>query len=226
MRTKPNELAAAATPRAGVSSVAGPQGSTLRFVDIDLDLLSRLRDGDEEAFVMLVDRYHQPMLRLARSMVSSEAVAEEAVQDTWLAVVRRIERFEERSSIKTWLFRILVNRVRSAATREQRTPVVEQLHVVDSARFAADGQWADPVEPWTQEADDRLEAAMWAPILKAALDDLPSRQRAVVVLRDVEGLPSEEVCSVLGISAGNQRILLHLGRSRLREMLDADWRRG
>jgi RNA polymerase sigma-70 factor (ECF subfamily) len=195
-------------------------------VEIDVELLGRLRDGDEGAFAMLMDSYHQPMLRLARSMVSSEAVAEEAVQDTWLGVVRGIERFEGRSSFKTWLFRILVNRVRSAATREQRSAAVESLHAVDPARFDAGGQWADPVEQWAQKSDDRLEAAMWAPILKAALEDLPSRQRAVVVLRDVEGLSSEEVCTVLGISAGNQRILLHRGRSRLREMLDVELREG
>ena len=113
-----------------------------------MELLGRLRDGDEEAFVMLVGRYHQPMLRVARSMVSSEAVAEEAVQDTWLAVVRGIERFEGRSSFKTWLFHILANRVRSAATREQRSAPVESPHAVDPARFDAHGQWADPLERW------------------------------------------------------------------------------
>ena len=194
-------------------------------MDIDVELLGRLRDGDEEAFVTLVGRYHQPMLRLARSMVSSEAVAEEAVQDTWLAVVRGIERFEGRSSFKTWLFHILVNRVRSAATREQRNAPAERSHAVDPARFDAQGQWADPLERWV-ESDAGFEAALWAPILKAALESLPARQRAVVVLRDIEGLSSDECCSVLGISAGNQRILLHRGRSRLREMLDVELRRG
>jgi RNA polymerase sigma-70 factor, ECF subfamily len=188
-------------------------------VELDVELLGRIRGGDEGAFVTLVDRYHQPMLRLARSMVSSQAVAEEAVQDTWLGVVRGIERFEGRSSFKTWLFHILVNRVRSAATHEQRTAAVESLDAVDPARFDAQGQWADPLEQWSQ-SDDRLEAAAWAPILKAALEELPSRQRTVVVLRDVEGLSSDEVRSVLDISAGNQRILLHRGRSRLRETLD------
>ena len=186
-----------------------------------MELLGRLRDGDEGAFVTLVDRYHQPMLRLARSMVSSQAVAEEAVQDTWLGVVRGIERFEGRSSFKTWLFHILVNRVRSAATHEQRTAAVESLHAVDPDRFDAQGQWADPLEHWSQ-SDDRLEAAAWAPILKAALEE---RQRTVVVLRDIDGLSSEEVCGVLDISAGNQRILLHRARSSLREILDVALRK-
>jgi RNA polymerase sigma-70 factor (ECF subfamily) len=195
-------------------------------VEIDAALVGRLRDGDEDAFVMLVDRYHQPMLRLARSMVSSDAVAEEAVQDTWLAVFRGIERFEGRSSFKTWLFHILANRVRSAATREQRNTSVDSPHAVDPACFDAQGQWADPVEQWAHDTDDRLEAALWAPVLKAALEELPSRQRAVVVLRDVEGLSSAEACNVLGVSPGNQRILLHRGRLRMRETLDAELRRG
>lgn len=174
---------------------------------------------------MLVARYHESMLRLARSIVSSEAVAEEAVQDTWLGVVRGIERFEGRSSFKTWLFRILVNRARSAGAREQRHALVESAHVVDPTRFDTHGQWADPLEQWAQESDDRLEAAIWAPILKSALDEMPQRQRTVIVLRDVEGLSSDEVCAVLGISGGNQRILLHRGRSRLREILESELRK-
>jgi RNA polymerase sigma-70 factor (ECF subfamily) len=219
------ELTVVAWSRSGPQTVFATQGTTLRAVEMDEALLGRLRAGDEGAFVTLVDRYHQPMLRLARSMVSSEAVAEEAVQDTWVGVVRGIERFEGRSSLKTWLFHILVNRVRSAATREQRTAEVESTHAVDPSRFDAGGQWADPPQHWAQ-TDDHLEAAMWAPILKAALDEIPSRQRAVVVLRDVEGLSSAEVCSVLGVTAGNQRILLHRGRSRLREILDTEVRKG
>ena len=191
-------------------------------MDTDLELLSRLRNGDEAAFVMFVARYQQPMLRLARSYVPSQAVAEEAVQETWMGVVKGIDRFEGRSTFKTWLFRILVNRARSAGSREHRHAPLEPLHAVDPFRFDANGQWADPVERWTEDSDDRLEAATWAPILKAGLDDLPPRQRQVVVLRDIEGLTSDEVCSVLDISAGNQRILLHRGRARLREILEAE----
>lgn len=204
----------------GAGGVTGRGGaSTLCAVEADASLVDRLRGGDEAAFVTLVGRYHQPMVRLARTMVSSEAVAEEAVQDTWLGVVRGIERFEGRSSFKTWLFRILANRARSAGAREER---IDPIAAVDAGRFDAGGQWADPVEQWRTELDDRLEAAIWAPILKSALEQLPSRQRTVVVLRDVEGLSSDEVCSVLGISAGNQRILLHRGRSRMREILDSE----
>ncbi|MGH2851846.1 MAG: RNA polymerase sigma factor [Solirubrobacteraceae bacterium] len=188
---------------------------------MDVELLGRLRNGDEEAFVTLVSRYQQPLLRLARSLVPSQAVAEEAVQDTWMGVVRGIDRFEGRSSFKTWLFRILVNRARSAGSREKSHTPIEAVHAVDPTRFDAQGQWADPLDRWVEDSDDRLDAATWLPILRAALDDLPSRQRQVVMLRDVEGLSNEETCDVLGISGGNQRILLHRGRSRLREILEA-----
>jgi RNA polymerase sigma-70 factor, ECF subfamily len=189
---------------------------------MDVELLARLRKGDEEAFVMLVDRYQQPMLRLARSFVPSQAVAEEAVQDTWMGVVRGVEGFQGRSSFKTWLFRILVNRARSAGSREQSNVPIEGLPVVDPVRFDAQGQWADPLDRWTEDVEDRLDAMTWLPILRAALDDLPPGQRQVLILRDIDGLSSEEACSVLGISPGNQRILLHRGRSRLRGILEAE----
>jgi len=195
---------------------------TLQSVDTDLELLTRLRNGDEAAFVTLVARYQQPLLRLARSYVPSLAVAEEAVQETWMGVVKGIEHFEGRSTFKTWLFRILINRARSAGSREQRHVPLEPYHAVDPIRFDAQGQWADPVERWAEDSDNRLDAATWGPILQTGLEDLPPRQRQVVVLRDMEGLSGDEVCSVLSISAGNQRILLHRGRARLRGILEAE----
>jgi RNA polymerase sigma-70 factor (ECF subfamily) len=195
-------------------------------VDVDVEILSRLRDGDEQAFVTLVGRYQQPLLRLARCFVPSQAVAEEAVQDTWLGLVRGLERFEGRSTFKTWLFRILVNRARTAGSHEHSTTPIDSLHAVDPTRFDAQGNWADPVDRWVEESDARLDAAAWTPILKAALDDLPPRQRLVVLLRDVEGLSHEEACAVLEISVGNQRVLLHRGRSQLREILDTKMGKG
>ena len=191
----------------------------------EADLVGRLRNGDEEAFVTLVDRYQMPMLRLARSFVPSQAVAEEAVQDTWLGVVRGVERFEGRSSLKTWLFQILANRARSAGARERPDAPVESLHTVDPERFDSQGRWADPVEQWLDRREDRLEAAAWSPILKAALDSLPDRQRQVVLLRDVEELSNGDVCAVLGISGGNQRILLHRGRARIRAILETEMKK-
>jgi RNA polymerase sigma-70 factor, ECF subfamily len=188
---------------------------------MDIEHLGQLRNGDEQAFVMLVARYQPSMLRLARAMVSSDAVAEEVVQDTWLGVVRGIDRFEGRSSFKTWLFSILVNRARSAGSAEHPNTPIEALHAVDPSRFDAQGHWADPLERWSEDREDRLDARALTPMLNAALDDLPPRQRQVVVLRDVEGLSNAETCSALGISSGNQRILLHRGRSHLRGMLEA-----
>jgi RNA polymerase sigma-70 factor (ECF subfamily) len=212
----------------------------MRGVETDAELLDRLRDGDEDAFVMLIGRYQQPMLRFARTMVPSRAVAEEAVQDTWMGVVRGIEQFQGRSSLRTWLFRILVNRARSAGSSELRsrgggTPgsmgfrqadEIDRGPAVDPTLFDRRGSWAEPVVRWGEESEDRLDAATMAPFLKVALDNLPARQRQVVLLRDLEGLSGGEVCDVLGVSPGNQRILLHRGRSQLRRQLESVVRKG
>jgi RNA polymerase sigma-70 factor (ECF subfamily) len=189
-------------------------------MESDTELLDRLRRGDESAFLSLVSRYNGSLLRVARTFVPSDAVAEEAVQDTWMGVVRGVDRFEGRSSFKTWLFRILVNRARTAGTREHRhLPFDPAEPVVSPDRFDSSGAWATPVVPWESGVDDRLVAATWTTSLREAIDSLPDRQRDVVVLRDVEGLASEDVCEVLGITEGNQRVLLHRGRSRLRAVL-------
>jgi len=191
--------------------------------DPDAELLGRLRAGDEQAFVVLVRRHHDAMLRLACGYVPSAAVAEEVVQDTWLGVLRGIGGFEGRSSVRTWLLRILVNRARTAGARERRTvPIGDPEPAVDRSRFDGTGHWATPPEQWIEEADDRLDAAKLAGRLRAAIGELPDRQREVLTLRDVEGLTSEEVCSVLEISEGNQRVLLHRGRSRLRQTLETE----
>jgi RNA polymerase sigma-70 factor, ECF subfamily len=195
-------------------------------LDTDEGLLSRLRAGDEQAFVTLVRRHHAAMLRLASAYVPSLAVAEEVVQDTWLGVLRGIDGFEGRSSVRTWLFRILVNRARTAGKRERRSIAVgDPVRAVDQSRFDASGAWASPPEHWIEDADDRLHAAKLAARLRSAIDELPDRQREVVTLRDVEGLSSEEVCGVLAISQINQRVLLHRGRSRLRQVLETDFGR-
>ena len=154
---------------------------TLRQVETDAELLGRLRGGDERAFVVLVERYQIPMLRLARSMAPSQAVAEEAVQDAWVGVVRGIDRFEGRSSFKTWLFTILVNRARSAGADEGKRRR-DRAPSVDPARFDASGQWAEPVEQWDEEVEERLDASAAVPVLRRALNALPDRQRHVVLL--------------------------------------------
>jgi len=194
--------------------------------DKDDDLLAALRAGDEQAFVALVRRHHSAMLRLATGYVPSAAIAEEVVQDTWLAVLRGISGFEGRSTLRTWLLRIVVNRARTAGLRERRTvAVADPEPAVDPSRFDASGAWASPPERWAQEAQDRLRAAAIAARLRSAMGELPARQREVVTLRDVEGLSSGEVCSVLDISEGNQRVLLHRGRSRLRQVLETEFGR-
>jgi RNA polymerase sigma-70 factor (ECF subfamily) len=198
-------------------------GDTLPAMESDAELLRRLRAGDERAFVALVERYNGSMLRLAASFVPSRAVAEEVVQETWLAVLRGLAGFEGRSSLKTWLFSILVNRARSAGVRESRTvPVADAGPVVDASRFGPGGAWLSPPEHWIEEAESRVDAVKLAELLRSALDGLPARQREVVVLRDVEGLTSAEVCGVLSISEANQRVLLHRGRGKLRQVLETE----
>ena len=192
-------------------------------MNADAALLARLRDGDEQAFTDLVGRYHSSMLRLAMSFVSSQAVAEEVVQDTWLAVLRGLGRFEERSSLRTWLFSILVNRARSTGEREARTvPVADAGPVVDASRFGPNGSWTLPPEDWAEAAENRIDAAKLSGLLRGCLNGLPGRQRDVVLLRDVEGMSSAEVCQVLAISEANQRVLLHRGRSKLRQVLESE----
>ena len=188
-----------------------------------MELLRRLRAGDERAFVTLVERYNGSMLRLAASFVPSRAVAEEVVQETWLAMLRGLATFEGRSSLKTWLFTILVNRARSTGVRESRTvPVADAGPVVDASRFGPDGAWVLPPEHWIEEAESRVDAVKLNELLRSALDGLPPRQREVVLLRDVEELTSAEVCGVLSISEANQRVLLHRGRGKLRQVLEAE----
>jgi RNA polymerase sigma-70 factor, ECF subfamily len=194
----------------------------------DSDLVARLQAGDEQAFVILVDLYHGPLLRLASTFVPSRAVAEEVVQDTWLGVVRGIHRFEGRSSLKTWLFRIVVNRARTAGVRERRETPTDRPDepAVPPERFNAAGGWSSPPTPWTDDAEERIVARQTAAKVSRHLNLLPDRQRQVVVMRDFEGLPATEVCSLLGISEANQRVLLHRGRSRLRNMLERELGKG
>jgi len=190
----------------------------------DDDLVRRLRSGDESAFAELIDAYHGSMVGFTQTFVRSRAIAEEVAQDTWVAVLRGIDRFQGRSSLKTWIFRILANRARSTGAREQRiTPVdVDNAGTVDRARFDIGGQWADPPAHWSEDVDDRLSSARVIGEIRETISRLPESQRAVVTLRDVDGLSSKEVCDVLGISEANQRVLLHRGRSRIRAALETE----
>jgi RNA polymerase sigma-70 factor (ECF subfamily) len=192
----------------------------------DEGLVDALRAGDEQAFAALVDRYHGPLLRLARNYVASAAVAEEVVQDTWLAVLDGLDRFRGASSVKTWIFRILVNRAMTRGVRERRTVPFSSLApteedegpTVSAERFTADGSWAVAPRPF-ELPEDRVGLLELRDRLREALAELPERQRIVVGLRDVEGLSSEEVCDLLDLSPENQRVLLHRGRARLQAAL-------
>ncbi len=195
--------------------------------DRDAQLLDAIRAGDEDAFLALVSRHQAMLLRVARSFVSSGAIAEEVVQETWLGVLRGLDGFAGRSTFRTWLLQILVNRARTAGVAESRTVAIgDAVPAVDAARFDAGGQWMAPPLHWPEDIDDRLLAESLSEPLQAALQRLPSRQRDVVTLRDVDGLTSAEVCAALGISESNQRVLLHRGRSRLREAVELEMGRG
>jgi RNA polymerase sigma-70 factor (ECF subfamily) len=185
-------------------------------------LVQALRHGDERAFAAVVRRHHAAMVRVARLYVADRTAAEEVVQDTWAVVFASVDRFEERSSLKTWIYRILVNRARTRGEREHRTMPFCALErddgpAVDPSLFR-DGAWATPPRPWT-DPERRLLNLEVREALRTALAQLPERQRAVVTLRDVEGLDAEEVAQLLGVSDGAQRVLLHRGRTKLRAAL-------
>jgi len=200
----------------------------------DVPLVDRLRAGEADAFAEIVRAWSPMMLRVARSYVSTAASAQEVVQDAWLALIRGIDRFEGRSSLRTWMLAILGNLGRSRGVREARTvplssvgPAQDDRPLVDPDRFRGpDDQWPrhwTPVgqpRPWPRSPEEATVAAEGRSLLAAGMAQLPERQRRVVALRDVHGLSSEEVCSILGLSASNQRVLLHRGRSRLREHLE------
>lgn len=189
--------------------------------DADGELVARMRAGEEQAFLELVARHHASMQRLARSLAPSPAVAEEVVQDTWVAVLRGIDGFAGRSTFRTWLLRILTNRAHSTGVRERRSIAVGDAGpMVDAARFDATGAWMSPPQHWVEDSDQRLLAEGLSARIHATLDLLPERQREVMMLRDVDGLSGAEVCAVLDISEANQRVLLHRGRSRLRQALE------
>jgi RNA polymerase sigma-70 factor, ECF subfamily len=192
--------------------------------DPDAELVGRFRAGDEEAFVALAGKYRAVMLSLALGYAPSMAVAEEVVQDAWVGVLRGIGKFEHRSTFRTWLFRIVINRAVSAAARERRSVPVDDLHLADGvSRFDAAGNWDVPPEPWADRVEDKVTAAKIASRIMTAIGELPPRQREVVTLRDVQCMSSEEVCSALDISQANQRVLLHRGRNWLRQVVESEF---
>jgi RNA polymerase sigma-70 factor (ECF subfamily) len=200
----------------------------------DATLLERLRVGDSDAFAEIVRAWSPMMLQAARAYVSTDASAQEVVQEAWLAMIRGLDKFEGRSSLRTWLLAILGNIGRSRGVREARTvpwsslgPADDAVPAVDPDRFRGpDDQWPRHWTPlgkpraWPRSPEEETLAAEDYRQLEVGLAELPEQQRIVVALRDVHGLTSDEVCSFLNLSAGNQRVLLHRGRSRLRGLLE------
>src|SRR3954451_574656 len=198
--------------------------------DADAELVARLRDDDESAFMELLDTYGATMLRVAKMFVKDRGTAEEVVQETWLAVLNGIERFEGRSSLKTWLFRILTNRAKTRGQRDGRVVPFSSLAgadednepAVDPDRFLGPdspypGAWAAPAQAWPEE---KLLEHETLEIIQRAIQELPDAQREVIRLRDVEGWDPMEVAAALEITDGNQRVLLHRARSKVRAALE------
>jgi RNA polymerase sigma-70 factor, ECF subfamily len=198
---------------------------------VEADLLTRLRAGDERAFEVLVHKHHRTMLAVARQYVSTRAVAEEVVQEAWLGVLKGIDRFEGRSSLGTWILRILVNTAKTRGVREARIVPYAALAgpddegSVEPERFRGPGDqypggwWAFP-EDWTRLPEPALLQRETLKVVADAIELLPPLQRSVITLRDVQGCGAEEACALLELTDGNQRVLLHRARSRVRAALE------
>jgi RNA polymerase sigma-70 factor, ECF subfamily len=189
-------------------------------------LIAALRERDESAFAELIERYHSSLVRLAMSFVSSRAVAEEVAQEAWVGVLKGIDRFEGRSSLRTWIYRILTNTAKTRAQREARSIPFASLAggddeaAVDPDRFRA-GHWTSFPQRWDELPESRLMSVETRSLLDQAIAQLPPTQRQVIRLRDVQGFPSAEVCDLLELSEANQRVLLHRARSKVRRALEA-----
>jgi RNA polymerase sigma-70 factor, ECF subfamily len=194
-------------------------------------LIARLRAGDERAFEDVVARFHPSMLVVAQGYVRSRSLAEEVVQEAWLRVLNALDRFEGRSSLRTWVLRIVANTAQNRGIREARVVPVSSLQsegdepVVEPERFRGAGDpfpghwWSYPTD-WRTVPESKLLSQETLDVVKAAIDELPELQRTVMTLRDVAGCDSEEVCQMLEISEGNQRVLLHRARARVRTTLE------
>ncbi|HET6173286.1 MAG TPA: sigma-70 family RNA polymerase sigma factor [Gaiellales bacterium] len=198
-------------------------------------LLAALRAGDEQAFELLVDRYQAALVRVARQYVPTQEIAEDVAQEAWLGLLRGLDSFEGRSSLRTYLFRIVMNLARTRGVREARSAPFSSLArgdesgpAVDPERFVqapapGAGHWVSPVRPWSGSAEQIVLSAEAVKRVYAAIGELPETQRRVVTLRDVEGFSAGEVCDLLGLSEGNQRVVLHRARTKLREALAAEY---
>jgi RNA polymerase sigma-70 factor, ECF subfamily len=222
----------------GPEAAAGPQprrsapaGDPLE--DGERELVEALRRGDEKAFSRLVDRHHAAMVRVARLYVASTCAAEEVAQEAWLGVLQGIATFQARCTLKAWIFSIVGNCAKTRGARDKRMvplsslgregdegggPSVEPERFLDESHPRWSGHWSSPPQAWS---DERLVAQETVAAIAAAMETLPPMQRAVMTMRDVEGLGSEETCQVLGVSEANQRVLLHRARSKVRKAMES-----
>jgi len=190
----------------------------------DAELLGQMLGGDEAAFSELVHRYHATLVKIAGYYVKSYASAEDVAQDTWIAVIRGAEKFEGRSSFKTWLLRICTNRARTLGVKEHRTVPTNPMEsgpTVAASRFDQGGTWSDPPVLFTDTVDARLDNSFLVNAVRNAIASLGEPQLAVVTLRDVEGLSTEEVATLLGLSEANVRVILHRGRAKVRGIVES-----
>lgn len=210
---------------------AGAEPRTATAASEEAELLARLRAGDERAFESLVERHYSTMLAVARTYVKSRAVAEEVVQDAWIGVLKGLDRFEGRSALKTWIIRIVINTATTRGVREARTVPFSSLAPegeeasVDADRFrgaedAFPGHWRAYPADWGALPEDVLAGRETMDVIIATIEQLPTAQRVVITLRDIQGCSAEEVCAALEVSPGNQRVLLHRARSRVRAALE------
>lgn len=219
--------------RDGVGSMVIPQDRNSKVAS-EGTLVQKLRNGEEEAFGELIDRYQARLLRVARTFVSSEAMAEEVVQDTWMAVMEGIPRFEGRSSVGTWIFKILMNRAKTKGQRESRYvpfPSMKKTMDDDSETLSEPegfletgseaGNWATAPARWEERTPERLvENKEALSLIEQTIESLSPNQRQVITLRDIEGLESDEVCALMNISPSNQRVLLHRARATVRKRIN------
>jgi RNA polymerase sigma-70 factor (ECF subfamily) len=211
----------------------GPGGRGAPDYRDDDVLVAALRRRDDDAFAWLLDRYSGSLRRVARAHVATASAADEVVQETWVAVINGIGRFEQRSSVKTWIHRIVLNIARTKGVREHRSVPFSSLAaeaehdepVVDPERFVAPGRphagaWAAPPVAWDEEPETRLSAGETLTVVQEAIDALPDGQQVVITLRDLEGWAPDEVCNALELSETNQRVLLHRARAKVRRALE------
>jgi RNA polymerase sigma-70 factor (ECF subfamily) len=207
---------------------ASPQSDRYASAE-DIALVKRMLAGDEGAFTHVVQRYHPSLIRVAMAFVASRSVAEEVAQDTWLAVMNGLPAFEGRYALNGWIFSILTNRAKTRSVRDQRMVAFSELSkpgsneeaAVDPDRFTSAGAWSAPPGRWDRDTPEQLLLQQEArALVEQTIAELPPDQRAVVTLRDVEGLDAAEVCSSLDLSEANQRVLLHRARAKVRSALE------